>query len=147
MINSLSVPVNSTWANIAWGEGHDSTSGRHFIDLDLFEDHDKIKKLHEDGHKVICYFSAGTWEKGRPDGNKSDWAKVKIGKMDGWDELWLDIRKLDTLKTLMGSRMDLAHTYGCDGVEPDNIDCSDNKECWHSMTSPSVSSGSKVKAD
>ncbi len=43
---------------------------------------------------------------------------MKIGKMSGWDELWLDIRKLSTLQTLMGARMDLAASEGCDGVEP-----------------------------
>lgn len=34
------VPVNSTWANIAWGfnnGGKDSTTGRTFVDLDLFD--------------------------------------------------------------------------------------------------------------
>ena len=47
----------------------------------------------------------------------------------------------------MGSRLDLAASYGCDGVEPDNMDCYDNKECWSTIKSPSVSSGSKVKPD
>ena len=40
--------------------------------------------------------------------------------MSGWDELWLDIRKLDVLQQLMGARMDLAVREGCDGVEPDS---------------------------
>ena len=41
---------------------------------------------------MICYFSASSWESWRLDANKSDWNKVKLGKMDGWDEDWLDIR-------------------------------------------------------
>ena len=43
---------------------------------------------------MICYFSAGSWESWRHDANKSDWSKVKLGKMDGWNEDWLDIRQL-----------------------------------------------------
>jgi len=36
----------------------------------------------------------------------------------------------------MGARIRLAKSYGCDGIEPDNIDCYDNKACFGSMTNP-----------
>src|ERR1700753_860145 len=37
-------------------------------DLDLFNtDQSTIDSLHENGDKVICYYSAGTSEQGRPD--------------------------------------------------------------------------------
>ena len=65
--------------------------------------------------------------------------------MGDWDELWLDVRDLTDLKTVMGSRIDLAHKYGCDGIEPDNIDCYDNRDCWSTMKNPTVSSGKQVK--
>jgi hypothetical protein len=106
--NLISVPLNSTWANLAWGNGNDSITGRTFVDIDLFDMHDQIPGLHTKGHKVICYFSAGSWESWRPDANKPEWSKVKIGKMDGWNESWLDIRQLSVLQDLMSSRMDLA---------------------------------------
>jgi len=89
------VPVGSTWANLAWGfnsGGKDSTYGRTFVDLDLFDQYSQISTLKSQGHKVICYFSAGSWESWRPDASKADWNKVKIGKMGDWDETWLDIR-------------------------------------------------------
>ena len=142
--NLISVPVNSTWANLAWGNGNDSITGRTFVDIDLFDMYDQIPGLHAKGHKVICYFSAGSWENWRPDANKPEWSKVKIGKMDGWNESWLDIRQISALQDLMSSRIDLAAQYGCDGVEPDNTDCYDNKECWSSMTNPTVLKGSTV---
>jgi hypothetical protein len=37
-------------------------------DIDLFSHSaEKIERLHQMGKKVICYFSAGTYEKDRPD--------------------------------------------------------------------------------
>lgn len=82
----------------------------------------------------------------RPDADDPAWDEIKIGQMASWDELWLDVRKLSNLQTVMGARMDLAAQSGCDGVEPDNIDCFDNEDCWGTMTSPTVASGSEVRA-
>ena len=42
----------------------------------------------------------------------SDWA----------GERYLDIRKVEELRAIMGKRMDIAVEKGCDAVEPDNID-------------------------
>jgi len=69
---------------------------------------------------VICYFSAGSYESWRPDSSAFP-AEVLGSEMDGWDELWLDIRS-DALKPVMLARLDLAKAKGCDGVEPDNVD-------------------------
>lgn len=41
-------------------------------------------------------------------------------------ERWLDIRRIDLLGPIMGARMDLAKTKGCDGLEPDNVDAYEN---------------------
>lgn len=43
---TLKVPVNSTWTNLAWGSGNDNITGRTFVDIDLFDMHDKIPTLH-----------------------------------------------------------------------------------------------------
>lgn len=45
-----------------------------------------------------------------------------VFSMQGWDERWLDIREVDLLRPIMKSRMELAISKGCDGVEPDNVD-------------------------
>lgn len=90
-------------------------------DVDLFDTSAaQVKQLHSKGRKVICYFSAGSYESGRPDSSKFP-AAVKGKKMDGWPEYWLDIRDPRVL-TLMAARMDLCAKKGFDGVEPDNVD-------------------------
>ena len=70
---------------------------------------------------AICYFSAGSFENWRPDAAAFP-ASVK-GSSNGWPgENWLDIRQWSVLGPIMGARMDLAVSKGCDGVEPDNMD-------------------------
>ncbi len=90
-------------------------------DIDLFDTPKTlIQKLHSQGKKVICYFSAGSFEKWRDDSGKFH-SSVLGKKMDGWDERWLDIRDAN-VKAIMRERMQLAKKKGCDGVEPDNVD-------------------------
>ena len=91
-------------------------------DVDMVETStDTIKELQNSGKKVMCYFSAGSWENFRDD--KDDFPSEVIGNtLDGWvDEKWLDIRS-DAVKEIMKKRITLAYEKGCDGVEPDNID-------------------------
>lgn len=81
-----------------------------------------INAIKANGKKVICYFSAGSWEDWRPD-QASFPAAVKGNVMDGWpDEKWLDVRALSILMPIMEARMDQAVTKGCDAVDPDNVD-------------------------
>ncbi len=92
-------------------------------DIDLFETtKETITQLHMKGIKVICYFSAGTYEPYRKDA--SLFPKSIIGNaLEDWpDERWLDISQIPTLKPIIISRLDLAKQKGCDGVEPDNVD-------------------------
>jgi hypothetical protein len=96
-------------------------------DVDLFETPPAtISALHSQGRKVICYFSAGTYENWRPD--KKKFPKSVLGNaLPDWPgERWLDIRQLSTLKPIMTARLDLAVTKGCDGVEPDNVEAYNN---------------------
>jgi hypothetical protein len=80
-----------------------------------------IALLKSQGKKVVCYFSAGSWEEWRPDAASFP-ASVK-GNSNGWPgEKWLDIRQVSVLQPIMEKRLDLAVAKGCDGVEPDNID-------------------------
>jgi len=91
-------------------------------DIDLFDNPtDVMEQLHASGRKVICYFSAGSYEAWRSDAQY--FASADLGEtLDGWpDERWLDIRSSD-VRQMMLSRLDLALQKGCDGVEPDNID-------------------------
>jgi len=91
-------------------------------DIDLFDSSETlIQSLKNSGKKVICYFSAGSYEEWREDAN--NFPDVVLGDdMDGWaGEKWLDISN-DSLRPIMQARLDLAKQKGCDGVEPDNMD-------------------------
>ncbi len=81
-----------------------------------------VRKLHGKGSKVVCYISAGSWEKWRPDAGKFP-NSVKGRNLDGWKgEKWLDISKINKLRPIMERRMNVCKKKGFDAVEPDNID-------------------------
>lgn len=91
-------------------------------DVDLFDTSEStISDLQAAGRKVICYFSAGSYEDWRDD--EGDFAGNELGNtLDGWeDERWLDIRSTNVHR-IMKARLDTARDKGCDGVEPDNMD-------------------------
>ncbi len=112
----------------------------------------KIQQYKSAGKKVVCYFSAGTYENWRSDANQfpqDTWcsagencaqSKHILGDWctsGGSCEWWLDHRK-SSVRTAMQARMQLASNKGCDAVEPDNVDayahddeisCSD-QACW-----------------
>lgn len=91
-------------------------------DLDLFDTPaTTIKQLQAKNIKVICYFSAGSYEDFRIDSiDFPDESKGAV--LEGYDnERWLDIRSPKVME-IMKKRMDLAVEKNCDGVEPDNVD-------------------------
>jgi hypothetical protein len=91
-------------------------------DIDLFDNSAAvIDQLHDDGRRVICYFSAGSYEDWRSD--EADFNQADLGEtLDGWpDERWLDIRST-RVRDIMKARLDLAVEKGCDCVEADNVD-------------------------
>jgi endo-alpha-1,4-polygalactosaminidase (GH114 family) len=91
-------------------------------DLDLFDTpKSSIDQLHALGKKVICYFSAGSFEPGRPDSAQFT-ASDKGSELDGWPgEYWLDLKSAN-VRAIMVKRLQLAASQGCDGVDPDNVD-------------------------
>lgn len=97
-------------------------------DIDLFDNDEEtvINPLHARGKKVLCYFSAGSFEDWRPD--KDEFHDADLGDdLDGWPgERWLDT-KSENVRKIMRARMNLAVQKGCDGVDPDNVDAYDNE--------------------
>ena len=91
-------------------------------DIDLFDSSETlIASLQTAGRRVICYFSAGSFEDFRPDAASFP-SQVLGNPLDDFpDERWLDIRSPSVL-TIMEARLDMAVDKGCDGVEPDNMD-------------------------
>lgn len=81
-----------------------------------------ISTLHGQGKKVMCSFSAGTFESWRSDAAKFPTAVIgnTVGNWAG--ENWLDIRNLTTLGPILKARLDLAKSKGCDSVNPANVD-------------------------
>ncbi|MES0491291.1 MAG: endo alpha-1,4 polygalactosaminidase [Leptospirales bacterium] len=107
-------------------------------DIDLFDTTSgEIAALQGAGKKVICYFSAGSYENWRSD--KSDFDKTDLGNpLDGWDgEKWLDIRSKNVFN-IMKARLDLAVQKGCDGVEPDNVDVHTQDSCFNISASEMI---------
>jgi hypothetical protein len=100
----------------------DTSVDAEVFDIDLFDTPAAtIEELQQSGRRVICYFSAGTLEPWRPDAEA--FPGVVIGqRMSGWDEYWLDVRRIDLLAPILRARLDLAAEKGCDAVEPDNVD-------------------------
>jgi hypothetical protein len=91
-------------------------------DLDLYEnDVETFRMLQDAGKKVICYFSAGSWENWRDD--KDDWDEADLGKeLDGWpDERWVNVSS-PGVRDIIKGRIELAWRKGCDAIDPDNVD-------------------------
>lgn len=91
-------------------------------DVDLFDaPDDLLASLQARGVRVVCYFSAGSWEEWRDDAEA--FPDAALGNpLDGWPgERWLDVRDA-TVRAIMSERLDHALARGCDGVEPDNMD-------------------------
>ncbi|KAF5664989.1 endo alpha-1,4 polygalactosaminidase [Fusarium heterosporum] len=92
------------------------------FDLDLYDNNaSTFSALKNLGKKVICYFSAGSWEDWRDD--EGDFNKVDLGKaLDGWPgERWLNISS-PKVRGIMKKRIKMAATKGCDAIDPDNVD-------------------------
>ncbi|KAL6806035.1 glycoside hydrolase superfamily [Trichoderma sp. SZMC 28012] len=118
--------VNATWQIVLQGAiklTNGSASPDVAIwDLDLFDnDAETFKALQGHGKKVICYFSAGSYENFRPD--KGRFNESDLGKpLDGWpNERWLDLNS-DNVRSIMRDRIKLASSKGCDAIDPDNVD-------------------------
>lgn len=91
-------------------------------DIDLFDTPaSTIAGLQQRGIKVVCYFSAGTYENWRPD--KDKYSSNMIGSaLPEWEgEYWVDTTN-EVLRAILKTRMELAKSKGCDGVDPDNVD-------------------------
>jgi hypothetical protein len=95
-------------------------------DIDGFDnDASVVKKLHDQGRKVICYLSVGSYEDWRDDAK--DFPAAVLGNdYPGWPgEKFVDIRA-KALRDIMAKRFDICKQKGFDGVEPDNMDVYEN---------------------
>jgi hypothetical protein len=115
-------PAGSTWQIVLQNPLSTFTPNISIYDIDLFTNNaSTITHLHSLNSKVICYFSAGSYEPNRPD--SKDFLATDSGKdLIGWPgEKWLDTRS-ENVRTIMKKRIVLASEKGCDGIDPDNVD-------------------------
>ncbi|RDW58218.1 hypothetical protein BP6252_13629 [Coleophoma cylindrospora] len=118
--------AGTTWQIVLSSSPKDTALNVQAYDIDLFDNTAAtIKTFKDAGHKVICYFSAGTFEDWREDA-ESFQAADKGSAMEGWaGEWWLDTNS-PNVRAIMAKRIDLAVTKGCDAIDPDNMDAYGN---------------------
>jgi endo-alpha-1,4-polygalactosaminidase (GH114 family) len=118
--------AGTTWNYELLNVVNDTSADAEVWDIDLFNNDDTvISDLQAAGKKVLCYFSAGSYENWRPD--KDKFKDSELGKpLSGWEgERWLDT-KSQNVRKIMQARLDMAVDKKCNGVEPDNVDAYDN---------------------
>ncbi|KAK6361143.1 hypothetical protein TWF730_004887 [Orbilia blumenaviensis] len=113
--------AGETWQITLIGAPNNTNEDVSAYDIDLFDNSPSfIASLKLKGYKIICYFSAGSYEDWRSDaGNftKEDYGEA----MDGWEgEWWLDTNS-ENVRSIMSDRIALAQAKGCDAIDPDNI--------------------------
>jgi hypothetical protein len=125
--------VGATWQIVLYGgivplqSASDIVPDVDIYDLDVFDnDVQTFRVLQNAGKKVICYFSAGSYEEWRDDAG--DFEERDMGSpLDGWDgERWLDISS-PRIRDIMARRIEVAASKGCDAVDPDNVDGYNNE--------------------
>jgi hypothetical protein len=115
-------PVGASWQIVLSVDVSPPYPAVSIMDLDLFAaNQSTISDLASHNIKSICYFSAGSYEDWRPDASSfhpSDYGNP----LQGWaGEHWLNTSSTN-VRNIMKSRLDLAVSIGCDGVDPDNTD-------------------------
>lgn len=103
-------------------EDSDLTPDVDVYDLDLYSNDAAVfSELRRRGKRVICYFSAGSYEHYRPD--SGEFEEDDMGEeLDGWPgERWLNISS-PGIRDIMAKRIKLAAEKGCDAIDPDNVD-------------------------
>lgn len=91
--------------------------------VDMFDSPESlVAELHDLDRHVVCYVSAGTYERWRPDADR--FPERVLGKpLDEWPgERWLDVRKLRVLERIMSARVRTCAQKGFDGIDFDNVD-------------------------
>jgi hypothetical protein len=115
------LPGRTRWQIQLQDEIVTSIDAKMFI-VDLFDVPENIiSQIHANGSKVICHFSAGSYENWRPDASSFP-PEILGNTIDGWSgEKWIDIRQMDVIGPIIQNRMTLADQKGCDGIAPARV--------------------------
>ncbi len=116
----ITIPLFSSWYYQMQGTLQNYSSL--IYDLDLFGySLSEIQALKQAGHIVICNFSSGTYEAWQSDASSFSPSDLGNDVNAGPSEKWLNIRSA-AVQAVMISRLNLAISKGCDGVDPDSAD-------------------------
>lgn len=130
------VPAGTSWWSPNVGESwqieikyplNETTANASVYDIDLLSNKPAtITQLHALGRKVICYFSAGSYEDFRSDSELFLPADYGAPLMNWPGEWWLNTSSTN-VRNIMLRRLDRAASMMCDGVDPDNTDAYNNE--------------------
>ncbi|KAL3422760.1 endo alpha-1,4 polygalactosaminidase precursor [Phlyctema vagabunda] len=114
--------IGSTWG-IELNQPVTMPSLRAYVfDIDLFQnDADTVAQFHAVGRRVICHFSAGTYQDWQPDSGSFPGDTLGASYKGNDSERWIDIRR-KPIQEIMLQRIRMAKDMGCDGIDPDNVD-------------------------
>jgi hypothetical protein len=142
------VPANATWWSPSVGASwqieiksalNDTSANASIYDIDLLSNKPAtITQLHAQNRKVICYFSAGSYEDFRPDSKQFLPSDYGAPVVDWPGEWWLNTNSTN-VRNIMLKRLDLAANMTCDGVDPDNTDAYNNENGLNLTTADAVS--------
>ncbi|HEX7134446.1 MAG TPA: endo alpha-1,4 polygalactosaminidase [Iamia sp.] len=120
-------PSPSDRWHIQYAGSLDVPEGVDVVNLDMEETSSSvIASLQDDGIRVVCYLSAGSWEPYRDDAESFP-DEILGEAYEGFeDERWLDIRA-SSLRPLLTARIERAADKGCDAVDPDNVNGFENE--------------------
>ena len=79
-----------------------------------------IRRLHDAGRIVICYFSAGTAEAFREDSGRFPESALGAELPNYPDERFVNVRD-ETVRSIMEDRVTAAEAAGCDGIHPSGL--------------------------
>jgi hypothetical protein len=100
----------------------DTSVAASVYDVDGFETSAQtVRKLHQQGRKVVCYLDVGSWESYRPD--NGEFPRSVIGRRYAGfpNERWLDVSHFRLFERPLKRRFEMCARKGFDAVEPDNL--------------------------
>lgn len=119
--------VKSTWNYVLNKKKPMDSVDVDVVNIDLFDnDQATISGFQDNGVRVVCYLSGGSYEDWRSDAGS--FTPSDLGdNLAGWPgENWLNTNSQNVRKIML-KRLDLAKQKGCDGVDPDNMDAYNNQ--------------------
>lgn len=114
----------------------DTTFNASVFDINLFlNPASTITALHALTRNVICHFSVGTLKASDPDA--ASFLPSDLGAGIEGVETWLDTNSVN-VRAVMTTRIELAASLGCDGIDPDDVDAYNNVNGFNLTTADAV---------